>query len=310
MCARERRKRLAKPGDGMKIMLVCMSGITTNVLSNKLQAYGTKKGREDSFLACKTGEAEEFLPEMDLILIAPQARYAADGIRRKAEEQGIPAKDVEEEAFVLGRVEEIYGQIDRFRPAQETGMTKEAAGEKGRRERKLRPWDIFAICGDAAVSCFPLLLLAGGSWLVSRLTESETANVLWQVSGGIFNLYFLFAVGYQYGTRLQRPRFQGAILAMGSPLVLLPLTGVETHGAGTLRISTGNIPLDYFGFRYTPVMLAFALIAILALDLLYRRSTKGHDITFNARTMANMALQGGLVFAVFLLLRFLLQILS
>lgn len=282
----------------MKIMLVCMSGITTNILGNKLHAYGMQQGYSDIFTACKIGVYSGMLPQMDFVLIAPQAKYSADKLRIDARALDIPCYELSEEDLIYYRVEHIYEAIN---------IHRISASEHKQRER-LPVSEFKNILVDAFVDCAPFILLSAVSWIFYHFTEIALFEILHMVSGDIINLYLMFAIGYQYGKRTSTNAISVALIAVGAPLLMLPLSNIENGAGDFLRLNRGYIAAEAFGIKNTLLFVVLALITVLILEFIDTVILKK---TLFSNTIVQMIFEAplkyGFIFLVFLALRIFLE---
>jgi Phosphotransferase system cellobiose-specific component IIB len=69
----------------LKITMICMGGISTKLMANKVEAAAKKIG--DDIKISTTGILENYmeLSDCDAVILAPQVRYAESEIREKFE---------------------------------------------------------------------------------------------------------------------------------------------------------------------------------------------------------------------------------
>lgn len=242
----------------MNVLLVCSSGVTTNILAAKLQKYAAQNGKPDCFNASRIGQYRELLPHADVVLIAPQAALMAEQLKEEAVQQNIPCQVLSEPTFVLGDVEKIYGYLETCRavPKAATEPVRLSAGLVGR------------IALDAALYSAPVLVFG----LVCRILRSLLSSpVLLEASQATFSilvLYFMFSFGYQYGVHTHREPVSRGLIALGTPLLMLPIGNlVETWNAA-FRVTHGQIPLGFFALPNALFLLALTLAAVLLLSQL------------------------------------------
>lgn len=72
------------------IILICKWGASTGILVEKMRAAAEKKGIDCSINAIGEAEADRILGEIDIILLAPQARFHLKDYQEKVQEFGTP----------------------------------------------------------------------------------------------------------------------------------------------------------------------------------------------------------------------------
>ncbi len=282
----------------MRVMLVCMAGFTTHVLANRLQEYSKSQGSGDTFFACKAGNAGDFLNQIDCLLIAPQAASRCDDLCQEAEARGIPSLRLSEEDLAFARVEHICEMLETVRPCP--------GDEAGRIHLTGRV--LLRILGGTLLICLPILLLALVSGLLWKGTGWEAAHCLWEISGGIFSLYLLFALGYQYGKQTGRGQLACALITLGATLLLMPMNGVETYGSGMVRIVDGTVPTSFFSLPFCIFLFFPGLLAVFLQEGFQRIEIHLPLNTTSASGGISLdnVICGGCIFTVFLFLRMVL----
>ena len=93
----------------MKILLVCASGISTNILVKKMEEYVKEQGLDVEVVAKGLGEYGEYFNHFDLILLGPQISYKRKEIEEHSKKPvlAIPPND-----YALGNVKNIFNQIN------------------------------------------------------------------------------------------------------------------------------------------------------------------------------------------------------
>lgn len=236
----------------MNILLVCGNGITTNMLAAKLQSYAKENGKRDYFSACRIGQYAELLPHADVVLIAPQAALMAAELRQRAEALSIPCQQLTEETFVLGKLDLIYSYIDSVRTCapprpEPIKLTLPLIG-------KIL---LHALTSSAPVLLFGLFCrLAGYAFSSNFLTEASSATC------SLWILYLMFSIGYHYGALTNRDPIPRGMIALGAPLLMMPINGLYESWNASFRVALGLIPISFFT-SYS----AFLLIGISALSV-------------------------------------------
>ncbi len=237
----------------MNVLLVCSGGVTTNILATKLQKYATQNEKEDFFTASRISQYRELFPHADVVLIAPQADMLAESLKEEAGRAGVPYRVLDEPTFVLGDVEKIYAYLDACRAAS-----------------KVKPEPVplsVALMGnillDAALFSVPVLVFGFLCRALGKLFSVPVLGDASQATLSILILYFMFSVGYQYGSHTNREPVARGLIALGAPLLMLPVGGLIEIWNVPLRVVNGQIPLGFFGFPYALLLGALSVLAVL-----------------------------------------------
>lgn len=274
----------------MNVLLVCGNGITTNMLSARLQKYAQEQGKKDYFTAARVGQYQEMLPHADLVLIAPQAAMMAEELREEAGKEGIPCQQLTEETFVLGKVEKIYAYIDSIR-VQSVPRPEPV---------KLTLSILGKTLLNAGLYSVPILIFG---LLCRGLGSLFSATVLTEASQATFSLlilYFMFSVGYQYGALTHREPVARGMIALGTPLLMLPIGNLVESWSASFRVAVGQIPLAFFAL---PNALFLAVLSVLAVTAVYQLDKVRFPASIATLPMMENMLKMGAVSALFILLR-------
>lgn len=274
----------------MNVLLVCGGGITTNMLAAKLQKYAQENGKQDYFSAARVSMFREMLPHTDLVLIAPQAGLMAQELREQAAQEGISCHQLTEEVYVLGALDKIYAYIDSIR-TQPTARPEPV---------KLT----FPLLGqalmNAALYCVPVLLFGLLCRGLGRLFPASALMGASQATFSLLVLYFMFSVGYQYGALTGREPVARGLIALGAPLLMLPLGNLDETWNAPFRVAMGQIPLAFFAL---PNALFLAALSVLAVAAVYQLDKVRFPTSFSTLPMMENMVKMGVVLALFILLR-------
>lgn len=279
----------------MNVLLVCMSGITTRVLANRLQVYGKSLGRTDTFTACCIGRHTDYLENADLVLVAPQARYSIDALKQETDRLNLPVCFLNEEDFVFSRLDKIYHQCE----------TACRTAKPQANKQNLHPLQLMAhALLNALLGCVPVLifglLAAAGYALTGWVVLQQAGNALL----GMIVLYLMFSLGYHYARSFGGSTVASGLLSLGAPLLMLPTSEIRNSWHFSVHLSTGGIPLKAFALPHAALMLTVSLLVICILDL-FRRI--GWPNTYNTAISSTATAQITVIFALVLCLRVLLS---
>lgn len=271
-----------------------MSGITTNILAHKLQTHALEQGHADTVVASRIGMHAEILPQMDMVFIAPQARFSSETLKKDAAGLGIPVHELSEEDLVYSRVEEIYKVINANRNEDKAKVNVQRLG----------PSSYVRILVDSWIRCAPFLILGILSYLVHFVTRTDISNTVYHASMGVFNLYLMFALGYHYGLSIKSSPLSYGIMTMGFPLIMLPNHSIVNYQLNYISISDGFIALEYLGLKYTLIFMGYSLLTIIIVDQLNALKLKtNRQYNVVMRNLVEMPLKYGFIIMVFLLLQ-------
>ncbi|MBR3349565.1 MAG: PTS sugar transporter subunit IIB [Solobacterium sp.] len=78
-----------------KILLLCGAGISTSILLNKLEEAAAMFGdHEYEFEATTIEQADKYVPEADVVLVAPQISFQIGSLQRRFPEARFSAMDM------------------------------------------------------------------------------------------------------------------------------------------------------------------------------------------------------------------------
>ena len=97
----------------MKLLLICAGGASTSILMKKMVKYADANGIDFTVEAHGLGEAEDYAPDFDVIMMGPQVSYKRDVM---AETTGKPVGVVSAMDYALGNAENIFKQIKAIYP--------------------------------------------------------------------------------------------------------------------------------------------------------------------------------------------------
>jgi PTS system cellobiose-specific IIB component len=93
----------------LKILLVCASGISTNILVKKMDEYVKEQGLDVEVIAKGLGEYEKYFERFDLILLGPQISYKREEIEERSKK---PVLAILPNDYAIGNVKNIFKQIN------------------------------------------------------------------------------------------------------------------------------------------------------------------------------------------------------
>jgi|GEM_PF-3724686 len=236
----------------MKIVLLCVSGITSNILANDLQNYAKQNNKNDSFLACKMNYFKDLIDTTDIFLLAPQAKAMADEVKKVSEEKNIKVIELEEEEFVLRNVEDIYQKIEANR------INKEEIVEVENTLKNYLNMYIKTIFYLLPILCLILLM-----YVLGKLIKIEILLDVAKQFMALFNVIFIFVLAYFYGEIENRRKLSMSFVVLFGYIVLL-------------RIIDSNV--KYLHIRYLYLAILISSLEFIILEIYQRISSKKREI--------------------------------
>ncbi|BDR57592.1 PTS sugar transporter subunit IIB [Xylocopilactobacillus apicola] len=99
----------------MKILFVCAAGMSTGILTRKLEHYIKEHQLKMVVDAVGLSEYEEICHGYDVILIGPQISYQIDEIRRKS---GLPVAKIPALDYSIGNCENIIKLVNKLQKGE------------------------------------------------------------------------------------------------------------------------------------------------------------------------------------------------
>ena len=278
----------------MKVLVVCMSGLTTTILANKLQKYADKQGYQDTFIPSRVGANTDLVSQSEVVIVAPQAKHFYEEFKKRNENQHAKILLMDEEMFVTAEVEEIYEFIK-----SAVGVVETEANTNERFNLAL----LLNILCEAVLQCLPVALLGFGAYVVSAFFNVENLDIIYHSTLAIVNFYLVFSIGYIYGKKMNVEPLLSGIIALSAPLITLPIFTIDYYNS-LFRLPHGFISIEYFGIEYSLLCVGLAITAILILNALLKSfhiRYLSSDILHASNIKISLLL--GFLFSVFLMFR-------
>lgn len=277
----------------MKVLLICVSGITTNILSKRLQNYSKEQGFNDKFIPCRIGSSDEIVDDVDVILMAPQAEVFYKSMLAKSDDYKQKVILLDEKMFVTGKPEEIYNYI-------KTGVEVEKEYEEQKFQLTLKL--LSQIIFESMIGCFPIVFFGVIAFILSYIPMFSFSYALFETTIGFLNIYFSYAIGFKYGTVSKSNPYMMGLITFATSMMInngfdLQATFYSSFSGNGLFMLISIIIKDIF------IVTFFSILTILLLDFL----RKIFDINFKENNqsviMINQSIVFGFIFLVFLVIR-------
>ncbi|MDO4198210.1 MAG: hypothetical protein Q4D13_04425 [Erysipelotrichaceae bacterium] len=241
----------------MKIVLVCMSAITTNILAVKLQKYAEDNKYDDRFMPCKVNFYKDMMSTTDIFLLAPQAVSFKQQMEEDCKAHNIPLIVLDERDFVLQDIEKIYSLINLNR---KTSVKED--------KPRLSITTVRKISLDAFISVLPIIVLGIILYVINRIMNNDLLGQFTDITWGLSGLYLLLTMAYQYGKNMNKNPISVVMLMTMTSFILLPV--MDFNGEWNTVFRTGNhlIDITYFSFPYILLDFLMGLFVIQCLDLI------------------------------------------
>lgn len=94
----------------MNVLLVCQAGMSTAIMCKKIQQAAEAQGQTLSIKAVGLEATPKESIGKSIVLLAPQVKYAAQGLRKEVPEE-IPIMIIQSQDFGLMRGDEVYKKM-------------------------------------------------------------------------------------------------------------------------------------------------------------------------------------------------------
>lgn len=93
-----------------RIVLICLAGMSTNMLVNRMRRAATLNDDEVDIVAISASEVESDIKneQTDLYLLGPQVRYLKNDLEKKVAELKIPIENIDMTDYGLMDGQKVY----------------------------------------------------------------------------------------------------------------------------------------------------------------------------------------------------------
>ena len=243
----------------INVLLVCVGGITTNVLAKRLQQQLLLQGYKDHIEATGIFNLEDKAKQCDLILVAPQAQVFYPQIRAIADNLAIPIEHVDEEALTQ---ENISGVIEKIMKSHR-GSCKIRRSEATPKV-KFTPVIFMDIIKSSLKDMVLILVLAGIVWGLKTVMDWKPIEWLNLALMKMIGFYLIFSIGYHYALKLNRQPMACVVLCVVSCFMLLPVNDAGNETVTLLfRNNLAWIPIEALSLRMCPFLFAICCLAMI-----------------------------------------------
>lgn len=97
-----------------KILLICGTGASSGFMAKNIRKAAKERGKEVEVKARSDSELNEYIEEIDLLLVGPHLKYMLEDLKTEAKPYKVPVEMIKEEYYgsldgnaVLKQIEEI-----------------------------------------------------------------------------------------------------------------------------------------------------------------------------------------------------------
>lgn len=96
------------------VLLVCGTGASSGFMAKNIRKAAKDIGKEVSVKARSDSELDEYIEEIDLLLVGPHLKYMLDDLKKAAEPYNVPVQIISEEAYGCLNGEAVLEQIEKI----------------------------------------------------------------------------------------------------------------------------------------------------------------------------------------------------
>lgn len=96
------------------VLLICGTGASSGFMAKNIRKAAKDKAKDISVKARSDSELNEYIEEIDLLLVGPHLKYMLDDLKKECDPHNVPVEIIREEAYgsldgnaVLQQIEEI-----------------------------------------------------------------------------------------------------------------------------------------------------------------------------------------------------------
>ncbi|SHO50012.1 PTS sugar transporter subunit IIB [Anaerocolumna xylanovorans] len=95
-----------------KVLLVCGTGASSGFMAKNIRKAAKEKGKEVDVKARSDSELDEYIEEIDLLLVGPHLKYMLDDLKKEAKPYNVPVEIIPEDAYGTLDGEAVLQQIE------------------------------------------------------------------------------------------------------------------------------------------------------------------------------------------------------
>lgn len=95
-----------------KVLLICGTGASSGFMAKNIRKAAKDKGKEVDVKARSDSELDEYIEEIDLLLVGPHLKYMLEDLKKEAEPYNVPVEIIHEDAYGTLDGEAVLLQIE------------------------------------------------------------------------------------------------------------------------------------------------------------------------------------------------------
>lgn len=246
----------------IKILLCCATGMSTSILVRQLRQVAEERGIECRIGATSATKAGEYIPKVDVLLIAPHSAFDEPRLRGIAERSGTKVVLIDRQDYSAEAADVILTkalcQMDE--PRNQEGEREDMDGITRFIEQKIAPVagriganPIINIIKDALMATMALLIIGSMATLFANLPVEALANAIAPIdpllngisacTTGLLALYAAAAMGFYGSSHLGSDKVP-AVLTSVAAFALTQYSdeaGINVEGLGTMGLFTAMV---------------------------------------------------------------------
>lgn len=287
----------------MKVVLICMNGITTSLLANRLQQYSKDNGNDDEFLACRVGTENEEFTKADVIVLAPQAASFYNKVLQESKNNSSAVIVLDEKMFVVGETKDIYNYIRQNVAGFLTDINTSCDDKS--RSVDFTMTMLGEVLLNAILGCLPLLFIGLVFYVLFVSTSRSIFVAIFEAIYGYLYLYVSFSIGFKYGNQIRSNPYVMGTIVFASTMILK--YDNDKFMVSNVVIETDLLNIFFTTLQEVAITTVISVMTIALLELFRQKTNIKFPKENHSIVMFSQAFVIDIVLIVFLLIRVLLS---
>ncbi len=257
----------------MRILIVCMGGVTTGLLAKRMRKYAEEQGWDDEIMAVGFRECDSYAAQADIIFVAPQAAAYLEQIRKAADRE-TPVLLLGEADIIQADLSSVFARIRLYRDKAE--RKKQGEGERERQDAAVKiTREVLKVGARDCLTAISFVLACAGLLALCRwLFPVTVLDWLYQAVVGLLGLYMIVCVGYTWGKALGQNPIATTMVCFAACFMLNPYDGASTGEELVIlssRVRMGWITAESLGPSACLGLVLVSLAAVFLYTFLRRK---------------------------------------
>ncbi len=287
----------------MKVVLICMNGITTSLLANRLQQYSKDNGNDDEFLACRVGTENEEFTKADVIVLAPQAASFYNKVLQESKNNSSAVIVLDEKMFVVGETKDIYNYIRQNVAGFLTDINTSCDDKS--RFVDFTMTMLGEVLLNAILGCLPLLFIGLVFYVLFVSTTRSIFVAIFEAIYGYLYLYVSFSIGFKYGNQIRSNPYVMGTIVFASTMILK--YDNDKFMVSNVVNETDLLNIFFTTLQEVAITTVISVMTIALLELFRQKTNIKFPKENHSIVMFSQAFVIDIVLIVFLLIRVLLS---